>query len=404
MVDIVHIERSLATVRKEGRPDLGRKRVLLVSTTSTVAYAFILPYAKYLKERGYEVSFACSTEDFSDARSRSLELREAGFEVHSIPFSRWISPYRDLYALCKLITLIRNQRYDVVHTHSSIAGFVGRLAARMAGCPRVVHTAYDFYFREFGSRARRWPYLTLEKLAARLCDVMLFISGVVREEAIRCRIKGEGQLILVGFGIEPERFLRFCADVASLRGKLGVGENDRLVGTVGRLVANKGTDTFLRMAAMVVRECPETKFIVAGDGPLRGELEHLARSLRIAERVKFVGYLPEVDDVMRFMSSLDVFVLPTRREGLGVVYLEAMALGRPVVGSRIAPVTEVIKEDETGLLATVDDPADFARAVVKLLRDPEGAKRMGGEGREHVRKSYDIRATFEKTEAVYWDG
>lgn len=404
MAEMTHAEQGVISKRTNDPALMRPKRILLVSTTSTVAYVFVLPLANYLRTRGHEVSFACSTADFSDARSRAGELRQAGYTVHEIDFPRGPQLRKGVAAYVQLRRLTRKNRYDVVHTFNTVAGFIGRLAARSAHGSRVIHTAYDFYFREYAWGLRRWLYLQAERLVAPMCDQMLFITEAIRRDAVHYKLKEEIVLRLVGCGIEVEEYESFDTDVGAARKLYGCEGDTAIIGTVGRLVPHKGMDTFLRAAAIVLREYPKATFIVGGDGPLRAELEELAGTLGIAARVKFNGYLPEMKDVMRLMASLDVFALATRREGLGVVYLEAMALGKPVVGSRIPPVTEVIKEGETGLLANVDDAADFARAMVNLLRDPEGAKRLGRAGREHVRKCYDIRATFEKTEAAYLGG
>jgi glycosyltransferase involved in cell wall biosynthesis len=376
-------------------------RILLVSTTSLTAHTFLLPLAQYLREHGHEVSFACSPESFGDAPSRVSEIRSAGFLLHEIPFSRKIRPIDDLRALWKLKRLIQAQNYDLVHTQTSKAGYIGRFAATMAKCPVVVHTAYDFFFRAYESGLRRRVFMWLEKIAAPFCDVILFISEAVREESLRCQIKEADSSIYVGHGIDVGRFKEFRADRSRVRAHYGIDKGDLLIGNVGRLVHNKGIDTFLRAAALVSRKYPHTQFIIGGDGPLRNKLEILATTLGIGARTQFVGHLTETEDVMKLMLSLDIFVLPTRREGLGVVYLEAMALQCPVVGSRISPVTEVVKDGKTGVLAAVDDPEAFAEAIFLLIENSDLTKRMGTEGVIHVEREFDQEKVFQRIENVY---
>jgi len=375
--------------------------VLQVSTTSVTANKFLRPFAEYMREKGHHVSFACSAKDYPDAPSRVRQLEDAGFEVHEIAFARRIRPFQDVKAFWNLLRLVLSNKYDVVHTHTSKAGFIGRIAARLAGCPVVVHTAHDLFARAFGPGLKRSLFIFLEKLASPFCNSVLFVSEAVRQDAIRYRLKSEDSLIFVGNGIDADEYTNYQSDRVAIRHSYGINADDLWVGSVGRLVPNKGIDTFVRAAALVSEQFPKARFVVASDGPLRGELEELAHSLGIAEKVQFTGLLPSSQSVMDLMSGLDVFVLPTRREGLGIVFVEAMALGCPVVGSRIEPVDQVVRHGETGLLATVDDPNDFAEAILTLLRDPQLRREMSEAGPEYVKSKYDLQLVFERTENVY---
>lgn len=377
-------------------------RMLFVSTTSATAQAFLLPIAKYERERGHDVSFACSFKNFADAPSRVKELREAGFVVHEISFEREIKPLQDAKAFWSLTRLIQANNYDLVHTYTSKAGFLGRFAAKFAKCPNVLHTVLGFAFQEYNSGLKRRFFILLEKISAPFCDLLLFISDFNRQEAIRYHLKNENALIFVGLSFDSiDKFKNFQTDVTAVRAEYGVKPTDLLVGTVGRLVYQKGMDTFIRAAALVLQKRSDVHFIIAGDGLLRSELKELAHSLGIAEQVQFLGFLNEIEQVMRLMSSLDVFVLSTRFEGLGLVYLEAMSLECPVVGSRISPVTEVVKEGETGLLAAGDEPEEFAQAILVLLEDPDLRKKMGAAGPAHVEREFGLQQVLERIDNVY---
>jgi glycosyltransferase involved in cell wall biosynthesis len=375
--------------------------MLFVTTTSAMAHAFVLPFAEHMRREGHEIEFACSPGDFEDCPSRVADLRDAGFVVHEVAIAREIRPTSDLRSFVALTRLIRAEHYDLVHTHSSKAGFLGRAAARAARCGFVVHTAHDLYFRAFPSGLKRLAFVAIEKIAAPMCDVMLFVSDAVRDDAIRSRLKDEARLVYVGNGIDLTAFRELERRLQAERRRVKPRDAVPVVGCVGRLVANKGMDTLLKAAKLVLEERPETRFVIAGDGPLRPELEALARSLGIVSNVEFRGYLPEAIDVARQMAELDVFVLPTRREGLGIVYLEAMALGVPVVGSRVEPVTDVVADGRTGLLATVDDPRAFADATLRLLNDADLRRRMGEAGPDYVAQKFELQRVLERTEAVY---
>ena len=376
-------------------------RMLFVCTTSATANAFLLSIAKYEREKGHDISFACSLESFADAKSAVDKLREADFVVHGIPFVREISLSKDVIAFWSLTKLIQSNNYDLVHTFTSKAGFIGRAAAKAAGCPNIIHTVLGFEFQRYNDGMKKKMFILLEKIASLACDRILFISDFTHQEAIRYRFKDESKLKLVGLSFDSiSQFKNFNADTKKVREQYAIPQNDMLVGSVGRLVYQKGMDTFIRAAALVLQKHSSVTFMIAGSGSLLPELEALAHSLGIAEKVKFAGAL-NTEQVMQLMSSLDVFVLSTRFEGLGLVYLEAMALQCPVIGSRISPVTEVIREGETGLLATVDEPEDFAQAISLLLDDPNMRQQMGKAGPAYVEGKFSVQATLERYNEIY---
>jgi glycosyltransferase involved in cell wall biosynthesis len=385
--------------RKKG--DFCSMQILFVSTTSFISHTHLLSFAKHLREKGHQAAFACSPWDYEDAPVRVKELREEGFDVYEIPLDRSIQLWKDAKALWSLTNLLRNKKFDLVHICTSKAGFVGRFAAKFVGCPMIVHMPYDFFFRAYPSGLKRWFFVLLEKLVAPFCDVMLFISDAVHQDCLAYRMKHESTLIKVGYGIDMSRHIGFQADVKAVRSQYGIGENDLVVGNIGRQVYHKGTDTLIRAAAIVLQKFPQARFIIAGDGSSRPDYEELAKSLGITANVHFVGFLPTREDVMQLMKAVDIFVLPTRREGLGVVYIEAMALQCAVIGSRIAPVTEIIRDGETGLLATVDDPEDFAHAIVTLLEDSTLRQKIGIAGHDQVIREFDEKDIFERIEDVY---
>ena len=375
-------------------------RMLFVTTTSGTAYAFVLPFAKYMREKGHDISFACSFKNFADAPDRVQRIKDAGFVVHEIPFAREINAFQDIKAFASLTRLLREKNYDLVHTHTSKAGFIGRFAAKLAGCRLVIHTVHGLSYLSYDSGFKRNFFVVLEKLAAPFCDVMLCVSEGMRQEAIGYKLKDESVLEVVGQGIDFAKFRNLKTDVGAVRSQYGLTPTDLVIGSVGRLVYQKGFDILLQAAVLVFQKYPDACFVIAGSGELDAELKSLASSLGIADKVKFLGPLTH-QEVIKLMSSIDLFVLSTRFEGLGMVYVEAMALECPTVGSRISPVTEVIKDGETGLLATVKDPADFASAIIRLLENPELQKRFKTAGLLHVEQEFDEKQVFKRIEAVY---
>jgi len=375
-------------------------RMLFVTTTSATAYCFVLPFAKYMRKKGHDISFACSLKSFADAPSRVQEICDAGFVVHEIPFAREINAFQDIKAFASLTRLLRDKNYDLVHTYTSKAGFIGRFAAKLAGGPLVIHTILGLFYQKYDSGFKRNLFILLEKLAAPFCDGILCITEGMRQEAIHHQLKDEAELEVVGLGIDFAKFRNLKTDVGAVRAQYGLAPTDLVIGSVGRLVYQKGFDILLQAAVLVFQKYPDACFVIVGSGELDAELKALASSLGIAEKVKFIGHLAH-QELMKLMSSLDLFVLSTRFEGLGMVYVEAMALECPTVGSRISPVTEVVKDGETGILATVNDPEDFARAIIYLLENPDLQKRFKTAGLLHVEREFDEKQVFKRLESVY---
>jgi glycosyltransferase involved in cell wall biosynthesis len=363
--------------------------------------AFNLSLARYQRDRGMSVEFGCGEDIPAGYTSAIAEIEREGFRVHVVPFPYAIRPLADAAALVRLTQFLRRERFDVVHTHTSKAGVLVRMAARFARCPFVAYTAHDLHFREFPPGPRRSAFAWVERRMARITDVLFFTTPVLRDLADAEGICGRSPSVLTG---APLRELRWFsageAESGAFRRELGL-DGGPIVACVARLVSFKGVDTLLRAARRVVDEIPAAQFVVLGGGPLDAELRAEAESLDIASCVTFTGFRADDRDVLRLLHLADVFCLPTRREGLGIAFVEAMAMGVPVVGPRIAPVTSVVANDETGLLVEPENVAAYASAILRLLHDADLRHRMGEAGRRRVEALFDPRHAFEAVTARY---
>lgn len=374
-------------------------RVLHVSTILLTARTFIAPLARYLAERGYDVAIACSPEHALDGPDVLAEPTIAACPVYAVPIPRAIRPLGDLRALWRLYRLIRHLRPDIVHTQTSKAGIVGRLAARLARTPVIIHTAHAFPFHPYLPAPVRWAYILIERGAARIADLIMVDSESVRADGLRHRIvRDPGKLITVPMGIDLKKFSPSEARPGNLREALGTGPQDLLVGTVARLVPDKGLDCFLDMAARIRAARSDVRFLIVGDGPLRAVLEQQAERLGIRPEVIFTGHRHDIPNLMQLM---DLFVLPTLREGFGVVFAEAMAMGKATIGSRIGPVAEVVEHGVTGYLADPNDPEEFAARALQLLGDPSLRRAFGEAGRRRIEKQFSEARMCESIEQQY---
>lgn len=297
-----------------------------------------------------------------------------------------ISPLDDLRAGIQLVRLMRRERFTVVHTHCSKAGFIGRVAARIAGVPVVVHTFHLFAAHDGLSWSRRMAYLLLDRCVRSLAHRYVAVAPRVAREAVEQRLAPPGSVLVVPSAVEvdaiPDR-----ADT-DVRADLGIPADAPIVGTVGRIVAQKSPLDFVRMCALVHDERPDVEFVMVGDATLESaglEEETRREAERLGVPVRFTGFR---SDAPRIAAAFDVYVVPSLYEGLGRAVTEAMASGRPVVATAVNGVPDLVEPGSTGLLAEPGNPASLARAVVWMLDHPEAAERMGAQGMQRVRSHF----------------
>jgi len=311
------------------------------------------------------------------------EAERAG--VHTIDLTHMrerISPWHDLLACLELVRLIRRERFTVVHTHCSKAGLVGRVAARLTHTPVVVHTFHILAAHEGLSRTRQRVYLTLERLVRRCAHRYVAVAPRVAREAVEQRLALPGTISVVPSAVEID--VVPTGDDDDVRAELGIAPGVPVIGTVGRIVAQKAPIDFVRMCALVHDQRPDAAFVMVGDATLESaglEEETRAEAARLGVPVVFTGFR---DDVPRVASIFDVYVVPSLWEGLGRAVTEAMALGRPVVATAVNGVPDLVEPGSTGLLAHPSDPESLARAVSWMLDHPREAERMGSQGRDRV--------------------
>jgi glycosyltransferase involved in cell wall biosynthesis len=362
--------------------------ILEMSTESSVQMAFILPLAQHLRKQGHQVVLACSDDPGEAGQSFVETLRRMGFEVLVLPLKRTIAPWSDLRATVELYRHLRGRRFDVVHTQTAKAGLIGRLAAFLARVPVIVYTAHAFPFHEYLSPWQIELYALLERLASRLCHAIAVDSECVRSRGLAFHVAPPGKIRVIPMGIDTERFDpgRYRAERAAIRGELGLRPDATVIGAVARFVPDKGLDTLLHVLNLLAKRFPDLQCLLVGDGPLREDLRNLSRALDLEDRVRFAGYRT---DIPRILSAMDLYMLPTRREGFGVAFAEAMSMEVPVIASRIPPLDEIIVDGQTGALGAVGDADSFVRAAAPLLEQPELRRRMGRAARRRIIERFE---------------
>ncbi len=299
----------------------------------------------------------------------------------------------DLALLWRLARHLRYERPDILHTHLIHADLYGVLAARLAGVPRVVSSRHnDDRFRT------RPPVRLLNRALWRGIDAGIAISGAIRAFSLRVEGAPAERLHTVPYGLDPATIPARPDARAALRAALGLPADALLVGSVCRLVEQKGLLYGMRGFAAVAGEIPGAHYVIAGDGPLRPALEAEARALDVSERVHFLGWR---DDAHAVFAALDVFLAPSLWEGFGLVFLEAMAHRLPVISTTVSAIPEIVVDGETGWLVPPRDTDALAGALRAALTDPAARQARGANGRARLEAEFTVEAMVERTLAVY---
>jgi len=339
------------------------------SAENTVASMAALETAGYAGPLAVGIA-ASDVASVDDARRR-------GVRVLDVPaLGREVGP-RDISALVHLCRLMREQRPAIVHTHTSKAGFVGRLAARLVGVPAVIHQPHGHIFYGYYGAGRTALYVGLERLAARWTDRIVTLTDRGADEHLARRIGRRAQYRTVPSGV-PTAALRAGAPRRDLaRARLGLPADAFVVAGLGRLVPIKGFDVLVTALGPLADAVPSARLVLIGDGPQRPELERAASAAGVGGRVLITGVTA---DVAGWLAAADVLAAPSRNEGMGRAIVEAMALGLPVVGAAVGGIPAVVADGETGWLVRPDDPLALAAALVELARDPALRRKLGAAG------------------------
>ncbi len=328
----------------------------------------------------------------------------AGFE----PLRRLVRPIRplgDLLTFFEILRLLRRLRPRILHTHSSKAGLLGRLAARVAGVPLVVHTVHGWPFHPYQSSIVRWIYIFLERTVADRTDALVCVARTDMEKGLAERIGRRDQYRLVRSGVDfaPLESVRARRKEirASVREALGVPATAEVVLTVANLKPQKDPLTWARVALRVTAARPATWFLFVGDGELRAEVERILVAAGPAARPR-IRLLSWRDDVAELLAASDLFFLPSRHEGLPRALVEASRLEVPAVASGVDGIVEIVRDGRSGLLRAPGDEAGFARAISEVLDRPDrGAEfardaRARTEGFSQERMSDDLFALYDR--------
>ena len=336
-----------------------------------------------------------------EARAVEESVREAkreGIRIITVPsLIRRIAPFCDLKAFFALIKILRHERPDIVHTHTSKAGILGRWAAFFARVPIIIHTPHGHVFWGYSGRCQTLFYIILERLTACITDKIIALTQQEKKDHLHFHIASEDKFSVVHSGINLDKFFNTSVDSAGMKRELGIPEDNLVVGTAGRLTPVKGHRYLIEAARKIMNIRPDTTFVFLGDGELLDELKNIASKLGIEENVRFPGWRLDVAEVM---SIFNIFVLPSLNEGMGRVLVEAMALGKPIVASNVGGIPDLVVDGENGFLVPTGDVETMVARINDLLESMEKREKMGENGKK-IAVNFSADVMVQKIDRLY---
>lgn len=344
----------------------------------------------------FERTVICGTQSEAEG---SLLNQAGNWEFNVITISelvREINPIKDLRTFLKLMTIIKKNRYDVIHTHGSKAGVIGRLAAALSRVPIILHTVHGWGLK-VGGLITRTLYRSIERLLASFTTRILFQTESDMNESYIYKIGRQSQYILIGNGIKLAPFVNYSRRIAmEIKNELRIG-NNKVVGTVGRVSTQKNPIGFIDIAQKVTRDKGDVVFLFGGGGEMLGKMQERVRKLHLENKVIFLGVRKDIPELI---STFDIFILPSRWEGMPRSIIEAMAAAKSVIVYDISGIHEIVDDGLNGFIVPMNDTAHFAEKIIFLLNNPQLRQKMSRISKSMARK-FDFDSVVKKTESLY---
>lgn len=344
---------------------------------------------KGLKEQGIEVTMASGPSQQPEEDPWEFS-RKTHIPYHPLSsLRREISPVHDLLALFQIIALLRRERPAILHTHTTKAGILGRIAGRVTRT-RTIHTPHGHLFYGYFGKGKEQLYVFVERLAARFCERIITISEDERREYLRRGIGDKKKVVTIYNGIDMGRF---PGHGKRIRRELGLAQQVPLVGFVGRLEEVKGPHLFVDTARRIKAAAPQTHFLMLGDGAMKEDLIQKAQGM---PHLHIMGFREDVPDCL---AALDILLIPSLNDGFNLVAVEAMASSKPIVARAVGGLPEVVGDG--GILVELGDTTRMAQEVIKLLNSPGLRKEIGARGRKRAATLFSWGISLQKTLALY---
>lgn len=354
---------------------------------------------KFLQQQGYDVSAVCAPGKWIE------DIESAGIKVKTITFKRKVNAlFYDLIACIQLYFYFRKEKFDIVHTHTLKPEFYGQIIAKLVGVPIIINTLHGLGFAEDSPSFKKNFFVSLERISGRCSDVIFSVSKAVIDIAVKEKICRPDLLKYLGRDIDTNKFNpgRFSEEfILNKKKQLGIDPGKRIIGIVARLVQEKGYLELFEAFKDVLLKFSDTLLLVVGPGEpeKRDKIDpEIVKNYGIEKNVVFLGERFDVDEIYPLM---DIFVLPTHREGVGASILEASSTARPVIATNTGGCPEAVDDGKTGILIPLKNVEKLSEAIIYLFDNPEVAKEMGRRGREKILKEFSEKLIFDILKEEY---
>ena len=354
---------------------------------------FLLPLIDAQLSNGDEVVAVCADDEYV------AKLRHEGYRVETLSITRGMNPIKHLHSIWVIFWFLRKENFDLVHVHTPVAALLGRIAAWLCGVPLVIYTAHGFYFHDEMSAIKRIFFVSLERFAGRFTTLLFTQSSEDERAAVIEKIMPKDLVFEIGNGVNVNQFNSEAGLLGNrIRSELGIADNHFVVGMIGRQVKEKGILELLEAARILIGKYSDISFVIVGDRLNSDHAEGVEASInKVLSSSKGRLVLTGMrSDIPQLLAAMDLFTLPSWREGMPRSIIEAMMMSLPVVATDIRGSREEVVNNETGLLVPLRNPKALAQAIELLYKDREKTKKMGKAGRKRALKLYNEKNVIKK--------
>ncbi len=371
------------------------------SAETTLQTVSLLDHKKYelFLIRGLSLESNMSNME-RESVERDLSLAEAkSIKVITLPsLVRRLSFKNDLLAFISIYRLIKRIKPHIVHTHTSKAGLLGRLAAFLARVPVIIHTPHGHVFHSYYGSFMTRIFVIAERALSHMTDKIAALTDRERDEHLEQGVASIEKYTIIHSGVMLQQIMNMNIDIETGKKEFGIPQNSNVIGVVGRLVPIKGHKYLVSAAKRIIKEFDNTVFVFVGDGYLETRLEKQAEALGVRKNIIFAGWRK---DVIEVLDLFDILVLPSLNEGMGKVLIEGMALGKPIVASRVGGIIDLVKNGDNGILVSPRDSDALGEAILTLIRNKKLAQRLGEYGKANISPEYDTFVMVRQIEEMY---
>ena len=353
--------------------------------------------AEHLDREKYEVALICGAGALLDEEAKKIR----DLKIHFVPeMIRAIHPLRDFFCLIRLARILKKENPQIVHTHSSKAGILGRVAARLVGVPIIIHSIHGFGFNPYQKFFVRWLFVWIERWVAKITTCLIAVSQQNILDGRQLKVGKQEQYLLIRSGVDIAKIRETFrgTDPHEIRTALNIPDNAKIVLNISSFKTQKNPIAFIRLARKIVPFVPNVVFLLVGDGELRFEIEQEIKSSGLSERVKLLGWRR---DVPKILSATDVFVLTSLWEGLPRAAVEALICSRPVVAFAVDGLKDIVHDGKNGYLINPNSLDEMSEKLILVLRDNELLRRLSDQAGKTIDNTFDILKMVQEQELLY---